>query len=53
MRNGLPQNIWAVAADGIPMEAQLENQELGTCHGYPLPTVDPLYTDVLRWWGEG
>ena len=25
-RDGLPQNIWAVTPDGIPLEAQLENQ---------------------------
>jgi len=32
-----PQNIWSVTDNGIPLEAQLENQELGTYHGYPMP----------------
>jgi len=52
-RGGLPQNIWAVTADGIPLEAQLENQEMGTYHGYPLPSADPLHAEVLRWWEAG
>jgi len=35
-RNGLPQNIWAVSPNGIPLEAQLDNVELATYHGYPM-----------------
>jgi hypothetical protein len=26
-RNGYPQNVWAVTADAIPLEAQLENPD--------------------------
>jgi hypothetical protein len=32
------------------MEAQLENQELGTYHGYPMPENDPLFCKVLEKW---
>ena len=48
--NEFPQNIWSVAAGDIPMEAQLENQELGTYHGYPMPENDPLFCKVLEIW---
>jgi hypothetical protein len=33
--HGLPQNIWAVSSDGIALEAQLDNVEAATYHGYP------------------
>lgn len=36
-RDGLPQNVWAVTLDGIPLEAQLENQVEATYRGYPMP----------------
>jgi hypothetical protein len=49
-RNGWPQNVWAVAANGVPVEAMLENQEIGTYHGYPMLTGDPLRDEVLRRW---
>ena len=47
---GFPQNIWAVTEDGIPLEAQLENREKGTYHGYPMPTSDRFRDQVLRHW---
>jgi len=40
--DGYPQNVWAVSAEGIPFEAQLENTANGTYHGYPMPKEDPL-----------
>ncbi|MFP5231156.1 MAG: hypothetical protein ACLGQX_00870 [Acidobacteriota bacterium] len=49
-RDGLPQNVWAVTPDGIPLEAQLENQAEATYHGYPMPPGDPLSREVLRRW---
>jgi hypothetical protein len=45
-----PKNIWSVTDSGIPLEAQLENPVLGTYHGYPMPTSDPLAAEVLRLW---
>ena len=50
MAGGWPKNIWSVTADGIAMEAQLENPELGTYHGYPMPDTDPLSLEVVRRW---
>lgn len=59
LRNGLvsdrmagewPKNVWSVTDDGIAMEAQLENPELGTYHGYPMPETDPLSHEVRRRW---
>ncbi|MBI1292850.1 hypothetical protein GC173_16680 [bacterium] len=49
MRNGFPQNVWVVDSDtGIPFEAQLENAENGTYHGYPLTQKDPFRAVILR-----
>ena len=49
-RNGWPQNIWGVAGNGVAVEAMLENPELGTYHGYPMTSDDPLEDEVrLRW----
>lgn len=45
--SGWPQNVWAVTAEGDPLEAQLENPERGIYHGYPMPEQDPL-ADVVR-----
>jgi hypothetical protein len=45
-----PQNIWAVTANNEPVEAQLENEVLGTYHGYPMQQADPLAKEVLRKW---
>lgn len=41
VRGGFPQDIWSVTDNGDPVEAQLENQTLGTYHGYPMPETDP------------
>lgn len=49
-RNGFPQQIWAVSSSGIPLEAQLENQELGSYHGYPLQKTSPLWDLILQSW---
>ncbi|MBF0401028.1 MAG: hypothetical protein HQL90_09710 [Magnetococcales bacterium] len=47
-----PQNVWAVNAQGVPLEAQLENAGLGTYHGYPMPERDPFRQEVLDRWQE-
>jgi hypothetical protein len=49
MRGAFPQNVWSVA-DGVSFEAQLENQEAGTYHGYPLPEADPFSEAVKEAW---
>jgi hypothetical protein len=50
-RRGIfPQNIWSVTDDGIPLEAQLDNEQAGTYHGYPMPEADPFREVVLRAW---
>lgn len=49
-RDGLPQNVWAVTPEGIPLEAQLENQATATYHGYPMPLGDPLGREIVRRW---
>jgi hypothetical protein len=45
--NGWPQNIWAVRDDRV-LEAQLEQSETGTYHGYPLQPEDPFAELVLQ-----
>ena len=45
-----PQNIWAVTKTGIALEAQLENPETGTYHGYPMPESDPLAAEITKLW---
>ena len=50
MRGAYPQNIWAVTDEGQPLEAQLENAELGTYHGYPMSESDPFRDQVLDLW---
>ncbi len=47
-----PQNIWAVMGNGQALEAQLENSELGSYHGYPLPESDPFAVQVVQQWKE-
>jgi hypothetical protein len=49
-RGTFPQNIWSVTSDGIPLEAQLDNEEAGTYHGYPMPEADPFCSVILRAW---
>jgi hypothetical protein len=51
-RNGFPQNIWAVTDEGCPMEAQLENEQSGIYHGYPMPITDPFREEVLARWNN-
>jgi hypothetical protein len=48
--NGYPQNVWAVSAEGVPLEAQLENAANGTYHGYPMPEEDPFRDIVITKW---
>lgn len=43
-----PQLIWAVTEEGVAMEARIENSGAGACHGYPMPSHDPLTPGVLR-----
>ena len=52
-RNGFPKNIWAVTEDGMPLEAQLENEQAGTYHGYPMDARDRLILDLRVRWDEG
>jgi hypothetical protein len=52
-RRGLPQNIWAVSAEGIVVEAALDNEVTGTYHGYPLAPGDPLIDEILARWKQG
>jgi hypothetical protein len=47
---GFPQNVWSLTAEGVPIEAQLENAAKGTYHGYPLPDDDPMHAIVIREW---
>jgi len=49
-RGTFPQNIWSVNSERIPFEAQLDNQETGTYHGYPMPEADPFREIILRAW---
>ncbi len=49
-QRGYPQNIWAVTPDGIALEAQLENADKGSYHGYPMAANDPLRSVVLSRW---
>lgn len=51
-QNGFPKNIWAVTDDGFPLEAQLENQEKGTYHGYPMPEDDDFRNEILDRWNK-
>ena len=51
-RADFPQNIWAVTADGIPLEAQLDNREQGIYHGYPIPVTDDFRNEVIKRWDQ-
>lgn len=48
--SGYPKNVWAVSADGVPLEAQLENAGNGTYHGYPIPEDDAFREIVIAKW---
>jgi hypothetical protein len=45
---GWPKLVWAVDANGTPLEAQREAD--GTYHGYPMPKGDPLRSTVTALW---
>ncbi len=47
--NGNPEHK-SSPGDGVPLEAQLDNQDAGTYHGYPMPEDDPLRVSVLEAW---
>ena len=51
-RGQFPQNIWAVTHSGYPLEAQLENQQLGIYHGYPVPHTDPFGEVIVEYWNK-
>jgi hypothetical protein len=45
-----PKNVWAVAQNGEPVEAILENRVQGIYHGYPMGDDDPLAVNVRKRW---
>ena len=49
-RGGWPQNVWAMAANGVAVEAMLENSLTGQYHGYPMLESDPLADEVRERW---
>lgn len=49
-RDGWPRNIWAVTADGYPLESQHEGS--GRYHGYPMPENDPFREELLARWNS-
>jgi len=50
VRGEFPQNIWAVTEDGIALEAQLDNCETGSYHGYPMREDDGFLEKVIAKW---
>ncbi len=46
-RNTWPQNVWMTTNEGEILEAQLENQDTGSYHGYPMPSNDPFREIVV------
>ena len=48
VRNGWPQNVWAVSDKGEAFEAQLENKSTGAYHGYPMPEADDFRLEVIE-----
>nr|MBF0222227.1 hypothetical protein [Desulfobulbaceae bacterium] len=52
MCGNFPQNVWAVSEGGFSFEAQLDNFELGSYHGYPMPETDPFRAHVLEHWSN-
>lgn len=52
-RDGWPQNVWAVANNGRPLEAMLENPSQGVYHGYPMQSDEPFADEVLKRWNAG
>ncbi len=50
--DGWPKNVWSMTAGGVPLEAQLENPERGSYHGYPMPATDPMHAEVIKRWND-
>ena len=50
---GWPKNVWAVSQNRIAVEAILENETLGTYHGYAMGHGDPLAQEILKRWSNG
>ncbi len=48
---GWPRIVWAVA-DGIVLEARLDNEAQGTYHGYPLDRNDAIASAVIEFWNS-
>lgn len=48
---GWPRLVWAVA-DGMVLEARLDNEAQGTYHGYPLDRDDPFVSAVIEFWNS-
>jgi hypothetical protein len=49
-RGSYPQNVWAVSDAGIALEAQLDNRETGSYHGYPMREDDAFREKVMVKW---
>ncbi len=52
VRQGWPQNVWAVDDGRIVYEAQLSNSELGEYHGYPMKVDDDFTRLIRKEWEE-
>ncbi|UEM04530.1 hypothetical protein JL101_003545 [Skermanella rosea] len=50
MKGDWPKNIWAVAQNGEPVEAILENETQGIYHGYSMGDNDPMAASVRQRW---
>lgn len=51
-RGDWPQNVWCMTKEGEPLEAELENFETGTYHGYPMSPNDPFRKQVIERWNK-
>jgi len=49
---GWPKNIWSMSPQGDALEAQLENIEKGSYHGYPIPGGDAFSDEVKQRWKQ-
>ena len=50
VRDGWPQNVWALTDNREPLEAQLEGD--GAYHAYPMPDSDPFREKVIKRWDQ-
>lgn len=50
--DGYPKHIWSMTADGVPLEAIIENPGNGTYHGYPLEENDDFRDAVIAQWNK-